>query len=204
MVGRDKSEGHLRSDQRCGVVHVLDDGKVNGLHKAAVNRGVTMAAGEHGALTRETIAIGADCAGSGEGWNIANRSSEIHRVLARGQIAEAIGSGATGGDRSDWIAVCIGRDRRGAACIEKRDKHSGEAAFAAVLDAVAIGVVPDKIAEADGLIEATVNPIVILTGGEHRALPRETIAIGADGSGSGKSRHITARRGELHRVLTDG
>src|SRR5579862_2662689 len=93
--------------------------------------------------------------------DIASRQVEVYLIEVRDQVREAVRTAAVSGDdvRRAGTAGLIDRVAR---CVEQMDGHALNAEFAAVLNAVAVDIVPDEVAEAGTLHHARVNGGVVV------------------------------------------
>ncbi|OEZ98985.1 hypothetical protein DUGA2_55280 [Duganella sp. HH101] len=140
---------------------------------------------------------GAVAALAGAGEHIVRRQGglvELHAVGARLQVVEAVVAVGVGGG---------GGAGRIAAGVQQHDLDAGHAGFTRVLHAVAVGVVPDLVAQRGRTVEAGVDVGVVLARGQRdRCGVAAGIDVAVDGIAAGAlaGGHEAGRRGDGHRV----
>nr|GEU28183.1 hypothetical protein [Tanacetum cinerariifolium] len=128
------------------------------------------------------------------GEQVVVRRVDLDRVLARADVGEqvlAAGVGDVGGNHHALV-------------VEQLDGDAARAAFVALLDAVAIGVVPDAVADGTGLHQAGVHVGDVLAG-RHSDLAQVAAGIGiaVDGVVAAhvlRGGHVAARQFHGHAV----
>ena len=160
-------------------------------------------------------AVGADVRRGEQG---AGRLAELHLVLhPRRQAGESVDAVRASHRGCRGVADTV--DQAVGAAAGQRHRLAGDARFAAILLAVAVGVDPQPVAQACRVVEAGIERAVVFAGSEHHDIRNERVAVGvrrcaavrlarADGVKAGweEEPHLVRQhRGQPHeRVMTRG